>query len=245
MDFWDLFIILKAKLSIILLLDFIRMEEKKLLIIGCGRSGTLYSADVWRSLGLDIVHERDHRSGLYNGIDGIASWFSVVDDPNPPFGPSIIGQDFKLILHQVRHPLKVISSFAQFILQKGEKSPKFIEKHVPETRLTDAERLLDPQQQLILQAARYWFYWNELAEHKADKTIRLEDLKDELPWLCNYLGIKFQPNVVDNISKSTNSRQIYIKENFWKIDWKYIEQLDSALHDKIRDLACKYGYRED
>jgi len=36
-------------------------NKKKLLITGCGRSGTLYTAEVFRSLGLDIQHERDYR----------------------------------------------------------------------------------------------------------------------------------------------------------------------------------------
>jgi hypothetical protein len=47
------------------------MERKKLLITGCGRSGTLYAAAVWQSLGLDIRHERHVPPNEVMGADGM------------------------------------------------------------------------------------------------------------------------------------------------------------------------------
>ena len=218
-------------------------KKKKLLITGCGRSGTLYTAEVFRSLGLDIQHERDYRPDGSTGKDGYASWFLAVDDPHPPFGPSAIGTEFDLVLHQVRHPLKVIPSMAQFILRKGIYSPQYIEKHAPQTQLAPDERLLDRREQLILQAARYWYHWNLLAEEKATETIPIEKLREHLPRLCNDLGIEFDPNALEEVSRETNARYYYVKEEPWEVSWRDIEKLDPELCEKIQELADRYGYR--
>lgn len=218
------------------------MERKKLLITGCGRSGTFYAAEVWRSLGLDIRHERPMPSHGSMGRDGVASWFMAVDDPNPPFGPSTAGYTFDFVLHLVRHPLNVIASMAQFILQWGVASPKYIEYHAPETRLRSEECALEPRQQLILRAARYWYHWNLLAQAKADQTVQVEQLILKLPGLCDALGVSSDLGLADNISKDTNARWQYVREAPWLVEWTDLEILDPSLYKKIRDLAAFYGY---
>ena len=107
-----------------------KKEHRKLLITGCGRSGTLYATELWRALGLDIQHERPVPPNGVMGEDGVASWFLAVDDPEPPSGPSTQNYEFGITIHQVREPLKVIASVAQFILREGQKAPDFIERHV-------------------------------------------------------------------------------------------------------------------
>ena len=217
-------------------------KNKKLRIIGCGRSGTRYSANVFRGLGLDILHELDAPGPENSGTDGISSWFLAVDDPHPPNGPSDIGLDFKFTLHQVRHPLLVIASFAQFILKEGTRSPEFIEKHVPGLRAELDMGELTLKQQLILQAARYWYEWNLLAEKKATETIRLEELDQYVPDICHELGIDFDPAIFYQISRKTNERQQYLEEAPWVISWEDLEHLDPHLTEKIKTLASSYGY---
>ncbi|UCF95035.1 MAG: hypothetical protein JSW39_13080, partial [Desulfobacterales bacterium] len=158
------------------------MESRRLLITGCGRSGTLFATALWRALGLDIRHERPvHPNGVI-GADGMASWFMAVNDPAPPSGPSARDYDFDVVIHQVRHPLKVIASVAQFILKEGKRAPGYIERNVPATKLSpDEQKYLDHKQQLILQAARYWYHWNIMAEAKADVMVKIEDLDRHLP----------------------------------------------------------------
>jgi len=218
------------------------VERKKLLVTGCGRSGSLYTAEVWRSLGLDIRHERPIGPHGSMGRDGAASWFMAVDDTNPPFGPGTTGYQFEFVLHVVRHPLKVIASVAQFILQKGVPSPEYIEKHAPRTRLTFEERALEPKQQLILRAARYWYHWNQLAEGKADQTLQVEQLASALPGLCDQLGVEYRPGHVEKIPKNTNARWQYVKEEPWVVEWADIEALDPSLCMDICHLATFYGY---
>lgn len=217
--------------------------EKKLLITGCGRSGTLYSARLFSELGMDIMHELDRHSSELKGKDGFASWFMVVDDPSPPQGPSSQDYQFQYVLHQVRHPLAVIASFAQFILQKGSRSPEFIEKYIPDFKKGLENTDLTVKQKLVLQAARYWYEWNVLALHKATDTIRLESMAQELPRLCDALGIDYDAEVLIKISPRTNDRRFYVDDDPWVVSWEELKQLDPDLTDKIRTLAESFGYQ--
>ena len=218
------------------------MERKKLLITGCGRSGTFYATEVWRSLGLDIRHERPVLPHGSMGKDGMASWFMTVDDPNPPFGPSAIGYKFDFVLHLVRHPLRVIASVAQLLLGKGSLASRYIEQNVPEIQLNSEECSLKPRDQLILLSARYWYHWNLLAQEKASDTIQVEQLIPELPRLCELLEVEYKPRLADKISQNTNARWQYVREEPCVVEWTDIETLDSSLLEKIRNLAALYGY---
>jgi hypothetical protein len=167
----------------------------------------------------------------------------AVDASNPPFGPGTAGYQFDFVLHVVRHPLKVIASVAQFILQHGVPSPEYIEQHAPATRLSfDECRTLEPKQQLILRAARYWYHWNRLAERKADQTVQIEQLLSILPDLCRQLDIEYRPGRADKIPQDTNARWLCVKEQPWTIKWLTLEALDPALCTEIRGLAAAYGY---
>lgn len=92
--------------------DINHKNEHFLLITGCGRSGTTYISAVLQEFGLDVRHE------CY-GADGICSWpMTVVDDDLPwKWLPPGRNKDMKFthILHQVRHPLKVIASFYTYV----------------------------------------------------------------------------------------------------------------------------------
>ena len=218
-------------------------KEKKLLITGCGRSGTLYSARLFSELGLDILHELEQNTKATAGQDGYSSWFLAVDDPLPPQGPASIGNKFEITLHQVRHPLLVIASFAQFILQNGTKSPEFIEKYIPEIKTISEDTDFNLKQKLILQAALYWYEWNLLALEKSTETVQLEHIGKELPRLCDMLGIEFEEDVFDRVSSRTNERGIYVHDEPWTVSWEELESLDPVLTQKIRTMAESFGYQ--
>jgi len=212
------------------------------LVTGCGRSGTLYATEVWRSLGLDIRHERPVPPNGVMGKDGMASWFMTVDDPDPPFGPSANQYSFQYIIQQVRHPLKVIASVAQFILRMDPSSKAYIERNCVGARLTEQQLQLDDTARLIMQAALYWYYWNQMAETKANVTVQVETLPLVLPGLCQEMDLKYRHDRVENIPNTINRRQNYIRETPWVISWEHIRQLDEKLYIQIFDLAKKYGY---
>ena len=202
----------------------------------------MYSARLFTELGMDILHELDPKGLGEKGKDGFASWFLAVDDPHPPQGPSSLDYEFQYVLHQVRHPLVVIASFAQFILQKGSKSPAFIEKYIPDLKKGLENPDLTVKQKLILQAARYWHEWNILALHKATDTIRLENMEQELPRLCAALGIDYDADVLMKISPRTNDRELYVEDEPWVVSWEELDMLDPDLANKIRILAQSFGY---
>lgn len=221
------------------------MERKRLLITGCGRSGTLYTANLWQALGLDIRHERPIPPNGVMGADGVASWFMAADDPQPPSGPSVLNYQFDVVIHQVRHPLQVIASMAQFILRHGKHAPGYIERHIPETKLDPGERkYLDVKRQLILKASRYWYHWNLLAEAKANRIVKIEDLDLELPNLCDLVGVPYQPDVLEGISKEINARHYHVPDEPWVVEWSDIKKLDPKIYENVKDLAIKYGYEE-
>ena len=219
------------------------LKRKRLLITGCGRSGTLYSAKIWQSLGLDIRHERPVPPNGIMGADGAASWFMAADDSRPPSGPSILDYTFDVVIHQVRHPLKVIASMAQFVLQHGKRAPGYIERHVPDTKLSPEEQNhLDFKQQLVLRASRYWYRWNLMAEAKADKIVRVENLNEELPDLCDLIGIPYRPSALDGVPKDINARRHHISDEPWEVTWEEIKRLDPKIYKSIKQLAATYGY---
>ena len=129
---------------------------KKLLIIGCARSGTLFTSEALQKQGLDIGHE-------VMGADGMVSWFATFEDccilPKEHL-PSVSHTSF-FILHQVRHPLRVISSAVTLTA----KSWRRICARVPEITLEES---------LLLRCMKYWYYWNQIAEAVASMTYRVE-----------------------------------------------------------------------
>jgi len=133
---------------------------KKLLVVGCGRSGTRYASKVLRLAGLDVGHERDGRHGRVD-------WRCVAD-------PSAAGR-YGLVLHQVRHPLRVIESFHT----AGKVSWGLIAK-------ADPDIVVGP---LLRDCVRYWVRWNQAAERMAARTYRVEDMASELPSILAACGM--------------------------------------------------------
>lgn len=217
------------------------MERRRLLVTGCGRSGTAYAAVVWRAVGLDVRHEMPVPPHGTMGKDGMASWYMAVDDPRPPYGPSARGYAFDLVIHQVRDPLRVIPSVAQFILNNAP-SRAYIERNAPATRLGVRDAFRPRRDRLLLQATRYWFHWNLLAAAKAQETIQVERLVPSLPRLCARLGVALPSEGMDGIGTDINARSNYVGGVPWSVDWNDLERLDRRLCRNAVELATSYGY---
>lgn len=142
--------------------------RKRLLITGCGRSGTKYVTHLLRRLGLDVPHER-------MGADGIASWAMAVDADAVVWGVSPRDYDFEHVFHQVRDPREVIASATTF----KPRSWDFICAHTP----VPAD---DP---VVLRAAKYWYYWNLEAEKIAGWRYRIDALADVFEEFCARLHL--------------------------------------------------------
>jgi hypothetical protein len=142
----------------------------RLLVTGCGRSGTMWTAAALSSAGIDCGHERAFTPGYPDRPArwGTGWWTAEVSGHAAPFTPL----PDTYVVRLVRHPINVVTSIihrrkrGQF--GRDERAREFIEKHAP--GVTSIE---DP----IERAATYWVRWNRLVV--ADETLRLEDIDQQ------------------------------------------------------------------
>lgn len=212
-------LILLSAAALLSCLKFYKKKERDLLIIGCARSGTTYITKVLQNCGYKIGHEHFKH-------DGACSWEMVVDTKKVPWGKGRNGRRFGHIFHQVRQPLKVISSL---YATEPPKSWKFILKHIPEIHENDTH---------LVKCAKYWYYWNLKAEKQAEWTYRIEDIDliwSEFERRCER---KLDRTEFPSIPRDVNTRGPH--RDF---TWEDLQrELDPDFFLKIQDLAQRYGY---
>lgn len=189
--------------------------ELRLLIIGCPRSGTKYAAAYFQKIGHDIGHERV-------GKDGVSSWMFAATDNTYPWG---VGKktdyNFKMIVHQIRHPLQVISSLSTI----HNISWKFIAKHIN----------LNPELNDIQKRMKMWIEWNKLCESQTNFRYRIENFDQAVQRICNNLHISYKPA---KIVKNLNAR------NHIDLSWKQLVDADKQLCKEIISMMSRYGYKK-
>jgi hypothetical protein len=191
---------------------------KFLLITGCARSGTTYITEVLRHCGLNVLHED-------NGEDGIVSWLMAARDFATPYGPAYYNFRFKHIFHQVREPLKSMSSFTT----EAQQAWKFVMKHTPQIKAKDP---------MIVKCAKYWYYWNKRAEAKAEWTYRVEDMETALVEMGHRLGFYLDPEAIKKVDTLINHRSRQVNYT-----WDEVKgNLSPEMYQKLIDLARRYGY---
>jgi hypothetical protein len=219
----------------------------KLLVTGCGRSGTRYLTFLLRRLGLDVRHER-------LGRDGIASWTMAVDAERRPYGPPSSMCSFEQVFHQVRHPLAVIGSVTTF----GPESWAFVCEHTP----------CHPDQPVLLRAATYWLHWTAEADRIATWRYRVEAIDDVLPELCRRLEVECDVSVLASVPRDVNTRSrgrlLHLADELGERvhvgvpavvrqaiardgarrqpTWADLAAMDAELAERIRARAREYGY---
>ncbi|MEX1012370.1 MAG: hypothetical protein WD595_02375 [Waddliaceae bacterium] len=195
-----------------------KFKERSLMITGCARSGTTFITKFLKLNQLNVGHERD-------GLFGVVSWTMAGDAFNTPWGPGANLYRFQHIFHQVRHPLKTIASAGNEPLA----SWKYIMTFVPEINLNDPK---------IVKGAKYWYYWNLLAEEKAEWTYRIEDIENQIDEMAARLEIQLDPLILEEIPTNTNTRR-YLDVYTWD-DLR--DAVDEDLFYNIVEMANRYGY---
>jgi hypothetical protein len=179
------------------------VAEPRVLITGCGRSGTSFVTALLRALGEPVRKEgRAAVPGEGTPRDSNTCWYCcMLFEPNvaqnenitrcgcrfPGVGISATGESlhaepasitdhYDIVLHQVRTPLDTIASSLTFT----PGSWRYIDNKLGVNALDDP----------ILRAVRYWIDWNAHAARIAHATHRLEDLEDELPSICEHMQIR-------------------------------------------------------
>jgi hypothetical protein len=190
------------------------------LVTGCGRSGTGYMTEFLRAQGLDVGHE-------HMGKKGSVSWLMAAEVDHAPWGPLFKDYAFKHIFHQVRDPIKMIQSFYN---EPPRATWEWIAQVIPEISLSDSD---------LTKCAKYWYYWNLMAEDKAEWTYRIEDIQFVCEEMGDRLGLEFYTSIVDKISKTTNTKGPPHRVITWSI---LEEEVDADLYEMVRSLAERYGY---
>lgn len=151
----------------------------RLVVTGCGRSGTVYMCRVLRGQGLNVQHHA-------MGVDGTVNWQAAVRLEK------FKGKDW-IIIHQVRYPLHAIGSLTTI---KPE-SWALIEKHttIPATG------------SLLCRAAVHWLTWNSMVEHPERPVRQVERCADWLPELLSMFGLSLNKKALAKVSKTTNTRR--------------------------------------
>ena len=198
----------------------------KVLVIGCGRSGTTYTTTLLRECGYDIQHESF-------GEDGSVSWAMTVNQYSY-ISLEQVTDSFEHIFHQVRNPLNVITSWSSNFYDPNShfhnRVWSYIYQYIPQINQNDP---------LITKCAKYWYYWNLLAEEKAEWRYRIEDIEEIFPEFCEKLGIPTNLEALQRVPKNTNTWS----DTTNKVTWEELErELDPELYQNIREMATRYGY---
>lgn len=182
-------------------------------------SGTKGITYTLKSLGRVVGHERIH-------FHGISSWQTThlsrqewVD----------IGFDRNVtILHQVRHPLIVVSSLMTcgdlpWKIQRG-----IIEKYNLPVKMSEDK---------IEQGMVFWFWWNKMAELDADYTYKIESLDAEWGSFLAALDLSDKPFPY-------HLTTIHRKGGKRVFSWNDLYNVNPYLTLDMLDLAASYGYTQ-
>jgi hypothetical protein len=227
------------------------LTRKRLLITGCGRSGTKYITHLLRRLGLDVRHER-------MGEDGITSWGMAVDAGCVAWGVPFRNFAFDHVFHQVRDPREVIASATTF----KPDSWSFIRAHTP----------ISLDEPVLLRAAKYWYYWNLEAEKIAHWRYRIDTFHEVFDEFCSRLRLTPDRRVLEHVDPDVNTRRrgrafhLYeelcerlrlepsraikrwlsatsARAGYEVPSWEMLRAMDAELTEKIQTKALQYGYR--
>lgn len=181
------------------------------LVTGCGRSGTTYTSKLFQAAGYDVHHEDE------KGSFGTVSWFLVLPkDRNRKYG---------VVLHQIRNPIDTISSFTT----AKRSSWNYISKRVPEINKGDS---------ILTKSAKYWLYWNQLAEQHADYSYPIEDLPLHLSKINSLVGCQLSEDHIRRVDQHENTR------NHHSFTWDDLKkEIDFRLYSEIVKYAEKWGYQ--
>lgn len=223
----------------------------KILITGCGRSGTGYISNYLTGAGIKCGHEDVFTLNGFKGwkdYEADSSWFAA------PFLDELDG-DVRIV-HIVRHPDKVVNSFYRlglfstlswrnyvmnpdpiFIYRRFLLNPKYIVKrylHVKGHRklLKENSSSLDRRKSEINRIYDYWYEWNSLIEEQCKNKpylqVNIESIDKEWGKISNFLDVEIASvsEVKKNKKKAYPAREIDITER----------------PNYITELMKKYGY---
>lgn len=197
-------------------------SHKYFLVTGCARSGMVYTKRVLMRSGLK-------KQGLIRNRHWIVS-------PSMAVGYKTLGRKapedvvFEHIFHQVRNPLDVIASLYTNYKNTDGIFWQFVRKHVPEIKADDP---------LVVQCAKYWYYWNLRCEKMAEYRYRIEDIEASAKQFQKRLGVALNEEFMSKLSTSYH--------HWWPIEepctWEMLKrEVPPDVFYGIQKMAKRYGY---
>ncbi len=213
-------------------------QKRKLLIIGCARSGTTYTHKAWKECGLKLGHEFVDEGGSathWFAVD--ATWHSKWTDKKAHVGERRSDYEFEHIWHQVRAPLVTITS--NFFTMTSDHR-KWLHEQFPGD--------FHPGLSKLYFAMAYYYRWNMACEAYAQRTYRVEDL-DEL-WGRMTKELLGEEKAMPELNRQMNRQMRWGKPFVDKVaikaapdfTWEQLEAEDLILATRIRELASRYSY---
>jgi hypothetical protein len=204
----------------------------RFVVTGCPRSGTGYTAKLFRALGISCGHESvfGRRQGVgrepidWSGFVGDSSWLAV---PCLPL-------DGVIVLHQVRDPLEFVRSLVGIRFLEDPDPPRPLRKQFVEVVRRHAPEVFEPETQ-VERAALLWETWNRRAERHATITYRLEDLDEELlVRLGRLLELPIDEEAAQ-LALAAVSRRVNRRRRDESVSY-------ATIAPTVADLATRYGY---
>jgi hypothetical protein len=185
-------------------------------VIGCPRSGTRYTSEVFRQAGYDVRHERMGAAGTSNHA---ALPLRIPDSA--------------VVVHQVRHPLDCITSM------------QTLNAHTCEVlmRSTAVSGIEFRAERRIEVCSRLWLFYNAQCEALAAATFRVE-CDEEWERACIVASLSRIDRC--SVSESTNSRKALKQYRDFYLNPVTVERIehDAGVHvaQAIVRQARRYGY---
>jgi hypothetical protein len=204
----------------------------RFVVTGCPRSGTKYTARLFRTLGISCGHEAVFGTGQgearepidWSGFVGDSSWLAV---PCLPL-------DGVIVLHQVRDPLEFARSIAGIGFLDDPDPPRLTRKQRVAVVRRYAPEVFEPETP-VERAALFWDAWNRRAETHAAITYRLEDLDEELlVRLGRLLELPIHEDAA-RLALATVSRRVNRRPRDESVSF-------ATIAPTVADLATRYGY---
>lgn len=206
-------------------------EAKRLLVLGSGRSGTMFTAKALRTVGINVLHEKV-------GEHGTVSHYFVVDSDWYPMAPwqeaqgkKHVGErrsdfDFEHTIHIIRDPRKAIPSMTKIF---GSITWQFY---------VDNGLIPDVRRNAMLRAMHYWLAHNEASEAQADLTFNLENYQKAWPAMMSLLGENAPyPQHLKPMNKTTGFRK------YEPVTFDDLIAIDAELGKRIKAYAKTHGYK--
>lgn len=212
--------------------NYLFASEPRYVVVGTGRCGTKFTARFLDNIGIGCSHEAYYtpdgpvlrNSSRYYRAQTDASWLAV---PYLPDGE-------KRILHQVRHPLGVISSFYKL----GFFDSKYYGRH---QRYVDfARKHFEFSSSPIRSCTRWYIEWNKRCDSITDNRVRLETFSDSIDIFAEWLQLDRSV-----LERGADLTPVNARGSIVDFDEHVLKEQIKTLpeYSELCDVAAKYDYQ--